>query len=333
MNIYDIAKHCGVSIATVSRVLNGSRNVSAKTRGKVLAVMREEGYTPNAFARGLGLDTMRMVGILCTDVSDTFYARAVSLVESDLRRRGFDSLLCCTGSDLAEKKKCLELLLAKHVDAVILIGSAFKESLDNSHIGSAARQVPVIIINGLVELPGVYCVLCDERSAVRQNVVILRRQGCKQILYLYDAPTYSGREKIEGYKEGLRDSGLPFREDLLLHVPKSLKGVIGAVSALLEKGLPISAVLASEDLLAVGAQKAMQKAGYSVPIIGFNNSILAQCASPALTSVDNMLETLCPSAVSLLADLLEGKNVPQKVVVSPRLVERETFRAGINLTE
>ena len=331
MNIYDIAKRCGVSIATVSRVLNGSRNVSAKTRSNVLAVMREQGYTPNAFARGLGLDTMRMIGILCTDVSDTFYARAVSLVESDLRRRGFDSLLCSTGNDLADKKKYLELLLAKRVDAVILIGSAFKESVDNSHIGNAANQVPVVIINGLVELPGVYCVLCDERSAIRQNTALLQRQGYEHILYLYDAPTYSGQEKIEGYKEGLRDAGLPFRDDLLLRVPKSVEGASGAVSALLGKGVPVSAVMASEDLLAVGAQKALQSAGHSVPVIGFNNSVLAECASPALTSVDNMLETLCPSAVSLLADLQEGKSAPQKVVVSPRLVERETFRAGLNL--
>jgi LacI family transcriptional regulator/LacI family asc operon transcriptional repressor len=330
MNIYDIAERCGVSIATVSRVLNGSQNVSAKTRGKVLGVMREEGYTPNAFARGLGLNTMRMIGVLCTDVSDTFYAKAVSLVESDLRRRGFDSLLCSTGNDLAEKKKFLKLLLAKRVDAVILIGSAFRENVDNSHIENAARQVPVVVINGLVELPGVYCVLCDERSAVTRNVGLLHRQGCEHILYLYDAPTYSGCEKIQGYKEGLRNAGLPFREELLARVPKSVDGASDAVSALLGRGIPISAVMASEDLLAVGAQKALQKAGRSVPVIGFNNSILAQCASPALTSVDNMLETLCPSAVSLLADLLEEKSAPQKIVISPRLVERDTFHTGQN---
>ena len=73
-----------------------------QTRERVLSVMREEGYTPNAFARGLGLNTMQMVGLLCTDISDTFYAKAASLIESDLRRKGFDSLLCCTGDQLAD---------------------------------------------------------------------------------------------------------------------------------------------------------------------------------------------------------------------------------------
>lgn len=327
MNIYDIAERSGVSIATVSRVLNGSSSVSEKTRGRVLAVMREEGYTPNAFARGLGLNTMRMIGILCTDISDTFYAKAVSLVEGQLRRNGFDVLLCCTGNDLEDKKKYLNLLLAKHVDAVILIGSAFKENVDNSHIGSAAKQVPVVIINGLVELPGTYCALCDERSAVLQNVLSLHRQGHGRILYLYDTLTYSGCVKIEGYREGLALAGLPFREELLVRTEKSVATVRDKVLSLLRGGADFSAVMASEDLIAIGALKALQREGRSMPVVGFNNSVLAECSSPGLTSVDNMLDTLCPTAVGMLKDIFAGKTVPQKIMISSRLVERETFRA------
>lgn len=327
MNIYDIASQCGVSIATVSRVLNGSRNVSDKTRDRILKTMKQEGYTPNAFARGLGLDTMGMIGILCTDVSDTFYAKAVSLVEGLLRRNGFNAMLCCTGDSLEDKKACLKLLLAKHVDAVVLIGSAFKEAEDNTHIGEAAAQAPVIVINGLVELPGVYCVLCDERAAVRENVKRLHRSGCGGILYLYNTLTYSGCEKIAGYKEGLEACGIPFREDFLVRVEKSVSAASAAAEKLLARGAEFSAVMASEDLLAVGAQKALEKAGKTMPIIGFNNSVLAECASPTLTSVDNMLDTLCPTAVRMLGELLNGGSVPQKIVISSKLIERETFRA------
>ena len=87
MNIYDVAKQCGVSIATVSRVLNENPNVNAQTRARVLEVIRELGYTPNVFARGLGLNSMKMIGIMCTDVSDPYYAKAVSLTEQLLRAR------------------------------------------------------------------------------------------------------------------------------------------------------------------------------------------------------------------------------------------------------
>ena len=237
MNIYDIAERSGVSIATVSRVLNGNRNVSEKTREKVLEVMRQEDYTPNAFARGLGLNTMKMIGILCTDISDIYYAKAVSLVEGLLRQNGYDALLCCTGNNLEDKKKYLDLLLTKRVDAVILIGSAFKENVDNSHIENAAKQVPVIIINGLVKLPGTYCILCDEKAAVSQNVVWLHEYGLDKILYLYDVLTYSGSTKIAGYKDGLDKCGIEFDESYLVSVDKSVGKVTEKITKLIENGL------------------------------------------------------------------------------------------------
>ena len=326
MNIYDIAQRCGVSIATVSRVLNGSPNVSAATREKVLTVIREEDYTPNVFARGLGLNSMKIIGILCTDVSDTFYAKAVSLVEGLLREQGFDALLCCTGNDFEDKKKYLELLLTKRVDAVILIGSAFKENVDNSHIENAARQVPVIIINGLVELPNTYCVYCDEGGAVSENVFLLQKQGYRDILYLYDALTYSGCLKLDGYKAGLERCGLPLNENLMVKVPKSLDEVKSRVLSLLDGKTFFNAIMASEDLLAIGALKALQEKNRTMPVIGFNNSLLAQCSSPTLTTVDNMLETLCPAAISMLTGILEKKSVPNKMVISAKLVQQETFQ-------
>ena len=325
MNIYDIARQSGVSIATVSRVLNGSPNVSAKTREKVKSVMEKEEYIPNVFARGLGLNSMKMIGILCTDVSDTFYAKAVSLMEGRLRKYGFDILLSCTGINLEDKKKALGLLLQKRVDAVLLIGSPFKEALDNSHIESAAKQVPVVIINGLVELPNVYCVLCDERDAIYRNIKLLHAQGHNRILYLYDTLTFSGYQKIAGYRAGMQECDITVDENLLVRVEKDISVIETKVSRLISQGLDFSAVMAAEDLIAIGAQKALQKAGKDCPIIGFNNSIIAQCASPALTSIDNMLETLCPTAVNHLVNLINGRVVPQKSVISSRLVERDTF--------
>ena len=107
MNIYDVSERAGVSIATVSRVLNGNPNVSERTRKKVLAVMDELGYTPNVFARGLGLDTMQTIGIMCSDSSDPYLAEAIYYLERELRSHNYDSILCCTGYDLDVKQKYL----------------------------------------------------------------------------------------------------------------------------------------------------------------------------------------------------------------------------------
>lgn len=105
MNIYDVSKKAGVSIATVSRVINGNSNVSEKTQRKVLAAIKELNYTPNVFARGLGLNTMKTIGIMCTDSSDIYLANAVYYLEQELRRNGYDSILCCTGNVYDTKKK------------------------------------------------------------------------------------------------------------------------------------------------------------------------------------------------------------------------------------
>lgn len=330
MNIYDVAKAAGVSIATVSRVLNGSPNVSAKTKDKVLRVIEEAGYTPNVFARGLGLNTMKMIGVLCTDVSDIYYAKAVSIIENALRGYGYDSILCSTGNKLEDKQKRMELLLGKRVDALILIGSTFKEAADNSHIEKIAGKIPTIIINGVMDVPNTYCVACDEFKAMYDNVVSLYKKGCHEILYLYDTETYSGTQKLNGYKQAHKDCGWPVDSGLIVKVDKNMPDIEKAINNLLEKGHTFSAVLASEDQLAIGAMNALLKKGLKVPedisIIGFNNSMLCECTYPALTSVDNMVETLCTMAVNVLTDVFDGKPVTNKMILSGKLIERGTFK-------
>ena len=103
MNIYDIAALAGVSIATVSRVVNDSPKVSEKTKEKVRAVMEEQNYTPNVFARGLGLNSMHTVGIVCPDVSDVYMANAVAHLEKYLKKYGYDCILACSGYEYEDK--------------------------------------------------------------------------------------------------------------------------------------------------------------------------------------------------------------------------------------
>lgn len=330
MNIYDIAKQAGVSIATVSRVLNGSPNVTAKTKQKVLDAMEQADYTPNIFARGLGLNSIKMIGVLCTDVADIYYAKAVSIIENVLRQNGFDALLCCTGNDLNDKKKYIDLLLAKRVDAIILIGSPFKEKLDNSHIEQASSKVPVIIINGFLPFDHTYCITCDEKEAMFQNVSSLLSKGHTNILYLYDTDTYSGMQKLEGYKQAFADFGVVTDDKYILKVPKDIPSIISKVIEFIQAHYELSAIVASEDLLAIGAMKAVLSLGYAIPddlpVIGFNNSLLCECTSPTLTSVDNGVELLCTTAINLLVDVFDGKSVANKITISSKLIERESFK-------
>ncbi len=326
MNIYDIAAKSGVSIATVSRVLNNAPNVRAQTREKVLQIMRQEGFTPNNFARGLSLGSMRMVGILCTNIRDPFYSTAVGYVEEFLRQNGLNAVLRCTGSDIAAKKIALDFLVQQNMDAIVLIGSSFIEEEDNTHIAQAAQQIPVIIINGFVDLPGVYCVTCDERTAMTELTELLFRRTRQRVLLLHGPTTQSCRQKIAGYEDAHKNTGIELLPSRIVQTQRQLEEINTCIKHLLVKGVTFDAVIGTEDILALGAQKALQRIGLNMPVVGFNNSQLARCSSPELTSIDNELEQLCNTALQMLVDLLDKKQVPIHVTVPARLVERESFR-------
>lgn len=331
MNIYDVSNKAGVSIATVSRVLNGNPNVSEKTRKKVLAVMEELGYTPNAFARGLGLNTMKTIGILCLDSSDPFLANAVFHLEQNLKSHNYDTLLCCTGYDLETKQKYLNLLLSKRVDAIILVGSSFLEPIqkDNAYLLAAADIVPLVIINGYINHPNIYCSLCDDYQAIYDLTTRIVESGRKRILYLFHSKSYCGLLRLNGYKDAIPANGLELDENLIFQCTSS--SLIGTKDELIKAyndGLRFDAVIAAEDIHAVSAIKFARTLGISIPneliITGFNNSILSTCCEPELTTVDNHIEMVCLSAIHTLMRVFEGKEAQNKTMISNDLVIRET---------
>ena len=335
MNIYDISEKAGVSIATVSRVLNGNTNVSEKTRQKVLDVMEKYGYTPNVFARGLGLNTMKTIGLLCTDSSNIFQAKAISYIEQQLHESGYDSILCCSGYELENKKKCMNLLLNKKVDAIILISSHFvygtKE--ENQYIIDAGAQVPVMILNGEVDAPNVYGVLTDDAACVYKAVAKLAEDGAKRILHFYHSNSYSGKKKMEGYRKGIQEYQLENDEKLLQYYEASLQDIPKMADYLMElwnSGVKFDGIITSDDELALGAVKFAKLADLKIPkdlsIIGYSNSMLATCGVLELTSVDIRLEKRCQHLIGSLLRVFDGEEIPQQAYFTGELIERETTR-------
>lgn len=333
MTIYDISKMAGVSIATVSRVLNGNANVRPETRRKVLDVMERCGYTPNAFARGLGLNSMNTIGILCADSSDLYLAKAVYYIERNLRAGGYHSILCCTGYELEDKKSSLNLLLNQKVDSVVMVGSNFieEDDADNDYIRDAARQIPLMLLNADFDHPNVYCTLCDDFKAAQEAALSLIDAGITDILYLYNSRSYSGQNKLAGYQSAFLQRDLPLEKDLQQYYDgghEDVDGICAFLTRLRHMGLSFHAVLASEDILATAALKYARLHDLRVPedlsIIGYNNSILASCCEPELTSVDNRLEDICRQLVKTLINTLDGNQMPQKTIFSGRLIRRGT---------
>lgn len=332
MNIYDVSKAAGVSIATVSRVINGNMNVSEKTKQKVLAVIEESGYTPNAFARGLGLNTMQTIGIMCPDSSDPYLADAIYYLERELRQNGYDSILCCTGYQLPTKEKYLKLLLSKRVDAVILIGSSFIEPNDkhNKYIYDAAKEIPVILLNGVLDAPNIYSTVCDDYQAVYECVTALIDSGVTNILYLFQSFSYSGVRKMDGYKAAMTARGLTVNDSYIQQYSGTIHETKDFLLKLKDNGLDFNGIVTSDDSLAVSALKYAKACNLQIPeqlsIIGYNNSIMAECCEPELTSIDNKVETACIHAVTTLMRVFSGNNVPGKMMFSADIVKRGTTR-------
>ena len=306
MTIYDVSEKAGVSIATVSRVLNGSENVSAETRKKVLAVIEACDYTPNAFARGLGLNSMNTIGILCADSSDLYLANAVYHIEQELRANNYNCILCCTGYKLEDKKKYLNLLVNKKVDSVVLVGSNFISDKDEENDADNHN---------------------DQHKAGTSYIL---DTGIEDILYLYNSKSYSAMRKLSGYQSALTQHGIALRMEYMQFFPGSHANLPAIADFLtnLDPQIKYRAVIAADDNLAIGAIKYAHKKGLSIPddlsVVGYNNSILSTCCEPELTSVDNKLETLCHHIVSTLIGILDNRDMPQKVIFSGELIKRGT---------
>ena len=335
MTIYDISEKAGVSIATVSRVLNGSANVRPKTRQKVLDVIEEYGYTPNAFARGLGLNTMSAVGIICADCSDMFLAKAVYFVERSLRAQGYESILCCSGYELEGKKEAVNILLQKRVDSIILIGSNFiyEDNESNNYIREAAEKVPVMLLNADFDSPNVYCTFCDDFKAAFDSTTYLIEKGSRKILHLYDSLSYAGRRKLAGYQGALLAADIPVDKNLHQLYQgnrESAQEISDFIESIVSSGVEFDAIAASNDYMAMGAMRYARLHHISVPedmqIMGYNNTVLTTCSFPELSSVDNKIEQITTQLVHTLVEILNGNKMPQKTVLSAELCCRATTR-------
>ena len=332
MNIYDIANKAGVSIATVSRVVNGSPKVSDRTREKVLGIIEEYGYTPNAFAQGLGLNTMHTVGIMVPSISDNYMANAVYYLEESLHEKGYECILSCSGYLAEQKESHLQMLLSKKTDALILVGSTYAGSEDVTHntdyINLASKEVPVFLINGFITGENIYCTATDDEKATYEATRSLIDNGRKKILFMTDSRSYSAKQKKKGFLRALKESDIQPDERLDLYISNDVEVVKSKIEEYDKLGF--DAVVATDDAMAIGVLKYMTEIGRKLPddisIVGYNNSSLCICTTPELTSIDNKVEMVCKSTVDRLIDVLNGeKNVSHKEIFDCELIKRGTM--------
>ena len=330
MNIYDIAELAGVSIATVSRVINDSPNVAEKTKQRVRGIMEEHGYVPSGFSRGLGLNTMKTIGLICPDAADDYMAKAVACLEGSLRDYGYDCILRCSGYSYEDCQIAVSALVRCRVDALILIGSTYAaDDPDDqrvNYIREAAAQIPVFLINGYVRGDNIFCAVCDDYEASRSAVAEMIASGRRKILFLADVDTVSTNLKRKGCEAALADAGLRLQGDVSVGLSNQICQTRDHLLKL--PGLDVDGIFAANDALAAGALKYAKRRGLSVPgdlcVIGFNNSELSVCCDPELTTIDSREARLCQAAIDSMRLRLGGRQANDKVCAKGCLIHRGT---------
>lgn len=332
-NLKSLSEQLGLSPSTVSRVLNGQGDkfrISPATQQRILKAARSSGVVINQLARGLRLRTTNTLGLVIPDISNPFFASLARKVESVARARGYSVLLADSQENTDVEGDSLKLMASRRVDGLVIapVGEQSRHLADWLHSGS-----PVVVVDRVFpDLPAA-SVCADNAEGARQAVLHFAAQGHQTIACLQGLPrTFANRERIKGYRQGLKDAKLRYDASLIAGNDYASETGRHAVQQLFLQTRRPTALLALGNLLALGALQALRDLGLRVPddvsLISFDEQPWAALLSPAMTTVSQPIELIGETAVELLFAQMEGRKTTRAKaehrVVPVRLVERDS---------
>lgn len=323
MSIQKIARLAGVSVATVSRVLNNSETVKDKNREKVLQAIKASNYQPNLLARQLRTARSSMILVLVSDISNPFCAELVKGIEEQAEQNGYRILLCNSGSDIARSRSSLQLLAGKMVDGIITMDAFSKLPELTQLIG----ETPWVQCAEHADSGHISCVGISDIDASRHLVRYLAGRGRQRIALINHDLSYKyARVRQQGYQQEL-DAQHRHWQSIVYARELSFQAGKQAMSALLQGKEKPDAVFAVSDTLAAGAMSAIEQAGLRVPqdiaVAGFDGTELAEMVSPPLTTIAQPSREIGKTAFDLLLAKIDNPASPaERVMMDWHLVER-----------
>lgn len=319
VTIYDVAREAGVSMATVSRVVNGNPNVKPSTRKKVFAVIDELNYRPNAVARGLASKKTTTVGVLIPDVTNLYYSALARGIDDIATMYKYNIILANSDENEQKEVKVLNTLLAKQVDGVIYMGTKITDELRDEFERS---RTPVVLAGTVDPQKELASVNIDYGKALKQSVDLLVKNGNKNIAFVYksDEENVNDTLRLAAYREALEENGLSYNEDYVIQEANSYKNGQAVYDQLAD--LDATAAIFSDDELAIGFLNVAINNGLKVPedfeIVTSNNSKLAKLSRPELSTVVQPLYDIGAVAMRLLTKLMNKEDdITDKHVVLP----------------
>jgi LacI family transcriptional regulator len=311
--IKDVAKMAGVSLSTVSRIMNNTKPVSSELRQRVNKAIKETGYTPNSIARSMVLKKTQVIGIIINDISNRYYAQFVRGIENAAYKAGYNIMLCDSNFSNKSELEYLRLMRDKMVDGIIistrLLAPHFKEFEQETNIPMVFENRP---------RSDFYSVAVNNEIMSYRAVEYLIQSGHEKIGCIYSPldDISTGHDRFAGYQRALEHYGIKFNPDFTAVGNFSPQSGYEAVVSILKKAPDITALFCVSDEMAIGVYSALYDRNINIPndisIIGFDDIDLSKYMRPELTTVHQPIERIGQKCIDLVIRLIKGDNPEKK---------------------
>lgn len=324
ITIYDVAREANVSMATVSRVVNGNPNVKPTTRKKVLEAIDRLGYRPNAVARGLASKKTTTVGVIIPDISSIFYSELARGIEDIATMYKYNIILSNSDQNLEKELHLLNTMLGKQVDGIVFMGG----NITDEHVEEFKRSpVPIVLAASVEEQGETPSVAIDYEQAIYDAVKLFIDKGHRDIAFVSGPmqEPINCSKKLQGYKRALEEAAIPFNEQFVAEGDYTYDSGMEALQSLMGLDRKPTAILSATDEMALGIIHAAQDQGLSIPddldIIGFDNTRLSLMVRPQLSTVVQPTYDIGAVAMRLLTKLMNKEPVEEHIVELPHRIE------------
>lgn len=325
--IRDVSKLAGVSVATVSRVLNRSGYVHEETERKVLKAIKELNYTPNFVARSLTNKKTGTIGLMVPDITNPFFPELARAVEDVMQQYGYTTILGNSDENPQKEKQYIQLLKQKYIDGVILASTAL--TAEEVH----TFKVPVVVLDRVVLSDNIPMVTSKNREGAREATRFLLKQGCRKIAHLRGPVQLRiADERCHGYLDVVEKLEW-FHPGLIVASNYDMRQAMQATLELLKKHPDIDGIFAGNDIIAIGAMRAVQMLGISIPeemaIIGYDGITMGEIVYPELTTMAQPIYEMGALAARMLIKMIEKQPLDTLYYeLDVQLIERGTTRKG-----
>lgn len=318
-----MAAKCGLTVTTVSRVLNNRGYISDETRAKVYATMEELNYQPNEVARSLSKKSTNTIGVIVPHIRHPYFADMISNIENAASKRGYKIILANTKGTNHKEKEYLDMCTSNRVAGVILFSSSVQVS------EFTKSNIPLITVERFIE-NGTAAVECDNEQGGRLAAEALIKAGCKKLLIIGGVFKNSmpADDRLKGFAKVCQENGVEYKEIVTSQDQYDSLNYHSLLDGALKIDDSIDGVFASSDLIAAQVLQVCGKIGKRVPedikLIGFDDVMISKLTTPPISTIHQPIKEMAETAVDLLISAAEGKVVPKRTLLPVTYIERES---------